>query len=99
MTVLTTQSAERARPAELLHHVFERSATKYPDKIAVDIPPDSDGRKRQVISYGQLSTEAESLAARIAPHAKPGKLIAILVPRNSHRLYLCHCHCSHLDHL
>lgn len=89
MTDLTTLPAERFRPAELLHHFFERSADLYPDKIAVDVPPDSDGRQRQVISYGQLNTEAESLATRIAPYSKPGKLIAILVPRNSHRLYLC----------
>ena len=59
MTDLTTLPAERFRPAELLHHFFERSADLYPDKIAVDVPPDSDGRQRQVFSYGQLNTEAE----------------------------------------
>jgi non-ribosomal peptide synthetase-like protein len=85
----TTLPAEQFQPIQLLHHFFERSVALHPDKIAVDIPPDSDGRKRQVVSYRQLNTEADSLAARIALYSKLGKLIAILLPRNSHRLYLC----------
>ncbi len=76
-----------ATPPRLLHHFFERSAKLYPNRIAVDVPPGPEGGPRSSVSYRELNSEAEALAANIGALAKADSLIAILLPRNSHRLY------------
>ena len=76
-----------ATPPQLLHQFFERSVHLHPNRIAVDVPPSSAGGRRQCVSYRELNLEAEALAIKIGAYANPDSVIAILLPRNSYRLY------------
>ena len=53
----------------------------------MDVPPGPAVGERSVVRYHELNVEAEALAARIGAYTKLDSLIAILLPRNSHRLY------------
>ncbi|MGW4063117.1 amino acid adenylation domain-containing protein [Amycolatopsis sp. NPDC004747] len=73
--------------APLLHHFFEQSARRWPDAIAVDLPP-SGGRPRRTVTYRDLHRRS-SAVARAVRHAvrRPG-IVAILLSRATEDLYL-----------
>ena len=72
---------------ELLHHFFEQSARRWPDAVAVDVPP-SGGRPRRTVTYGDLHRRS-STVARVVQRAvrRPG-IVAILLSRTTEDLYL-----------
>ncbi len=73
--------------APLLHHFFEQSARRWPDAIAVDLPP-SGGRPRRTVTYRDMQRRS-SAVARAVQHAvrRPG-IVAILLSRATEDLYL-----------
>ena len=81
--------AEACRVAEsgLLHDFFERAASRWPERVAVDVPPGNDRPARTLVTYAELETESSSLALRLRPFIHGECVIGILLPRTS--AYLC----------
>jgi non-ribosomal peptide synthetase-like protein len=71
----------------LLHHFFDRAAEQWPEGVAVDVPP-GKGRLRRTVTYEELRRSAERLARRISPQVSGECVVAILLPRDSERLYV-----------
>lgn len=74
-------------PPTLLHHFFELAAQRHPHRIAVDVPPGPDRPSRSTITYAQLLTQSQKLAAHLQPHATTDAVIGMMLPRDSHLLY------------
>ncbi len=73
---------------ELLHGIFERSAQRYPDNIAIEIPPTAEDPQRYKYTYAEVDRLASQLALRIAPLITGEQIVSILLPRRSHHLYV-----------
>ncbi len=79
----------RARTeAKLLHEIFERTARRWPDHVAVDTPPASQRDERRQITYRELSRQSDALAHVLRTVVKRECVVAILLPRESEHLYL-----------
>ncbi|MCB1188926.1 MAG: amino acid adenylation domain-containing protein [Leptospiraceae bacterium] len=73
----------------MLHQIFERSAQKFPDHIALEIPKDLDGIARWSLSYQELNSMANVLAHQIYPFlSQESSIFAISCPRNHPVLYI-----------
>jgi len=70
-----------------LHDLFLRAAERWPDQPAIDVPPGPDRPRRAVTSYAALAAAARALAARLQPFVHGECVVAVLLPRTSHRLY------------
>jgi non-ribosomal peptide synthetase-like protein len=66
----------------LLHQYFDRAVGRWPDAVAIDVPP-APGRARQEITYRALDSMARAVAARLGPLDAPEPIVAILIPRDS----------------
>jgi len=73
---------------DLLHEFFEAAADRHPDQIAVDVPPGLGRRERIRVSYAEMSLLVRALASRIGAHCHSDSVVAILLPRDSHWLYV-----------
>ncbi|MCF7674921.1 MAG: amino acid adenylation domain-containing protein [Akkermansiaceae bacterium] len=71
----------------LLHEYFERAAQRWPDQVAVDVPPGAGRGERVVVTYAALSRQAKTLARRLQPCVTGECVVGILLPRNSGLLY------------
>ncbi len=67
----------------LLHEFFARAAARWPDEVALDIPPGADRPDRATLTYAELDAAAAAIAARLPAAATPDALVAVLVRRNS----------------
>jgi len=76
-------------PAEtlLLHDIFDSVALRYPDNIALDIPPGPSRPNRAMVTYSQLQRHADAMAAALRPLVRPDAIVAILLPRDAPALY------------
>lgn len=75
----------------LLHEFFERTARRFPDQVAVDVPPGFGRPARSTLTYAQLHAQAESLAARLRALrevVQPDGVVGIMLPRSSSDLYV-----------
>jgi non-ribosomal peptide synthetase-like protein len=86
MSVSPLVGSRHAGHPPQLYDFFEEAATRWPDAVAVDVPP-ADGRTRRTLTYRELRSTTESVA-RVLRHAlrRPG-MVAILLPRTSEHLY------------
>lgn len=66
----------------LLHEFFDRAAIRWPNHVAVEVPP-APGRPRCCVSYRDLDDRASRLAARLGPLTPTEPLVAVLVARDS----------------
>ena len=82
-----SQSAHDDEPL-LLHHFFERAAEKWPDRIALDIPPGRDRHERRLIQYSELGRLSDRVAAFLSRFVIEECVVAIMLPRTSEHLYL-----------
>ena len=73
-------------PPLLLHQFFERSARKWPDRTALDVPPGSGRPLRRVISYEDLHRQSKSVASLLSSFVENECVVAILLPRSSEHL-------------
>jgi non-ribosomal peptide synthetase-like protein len=71
----------------LLHQFFENSARRWPEGIAVEVPPDSGRTTRTFTTYAELSRESRKIAGLLGGLVKRECVVAILLPRQSHHLY------------
>lgn len=67
----------------LLHEFFARAAARWPDAVALDIPPGPDRPDRATRTYADLDAAAAAIAARLPAAAAPEALVAVLVRRDS----------------
>ncbi len=75
-----------SRPA-LLHEFFAQAARRWPDRIAVDVPPGADRAERRQVTYAELQHIADGLAERLRAAVTEECVVAVLLPRNSAELY------------
>jgi non-ribosomal peptide synthetase-like protein len=73
----------------VLHQFFERSAHRWPDVIAVDVPPGVGRPHREQTSYRELQRRSDALASAVhdVTGSAVGRIIAILAPRTTADLY------------
>ena len=71
----------------LLHHFFENSARKWPHRTAVDVPPGLGRPQRRLTTYAELARQAHAVAAALHGAIGRDAIAAILLPRDSERIY------------
>ena len=71
----------------LLHEFFESAARRWPDRIAVEIPPGTGRTGRRAVTYAELLRETGRLAAALSPLVTEECVVAILLPRTTELLY------------
>ncbi len=71
----------------LLHEFFESAARRWPDRIAVEIPPGTGRPKRRAVTYAELKRQADRLADALRPVVTGECVVAILFPRTTELLY------------
>lgn len=70
-----------------LHQYFERAAERWPDRIAVDVPPGISRPHRRLVSYRELQQQSDGLAGRLRGLVTEECVVAILLARRSEHLY------------
>jgi non-ribosomal peptide synthetase-like protein len=70
-----------------LHEIFERTARRVPGQAAVELPA-AAAQPRRRFTYAEIDALAEALAARLAPHVTGESVVAIVLPRRSHLVYV-----------
>jgi non-ribosomal peptide synthetase-like protein len=72
---------------ELLHRFFERIARAQPNAVALEVPPGPGRPAREQVTYGELDRESDALARRLGQLVRGECVVALLVPRESPRLF------------
>ncbi|HEX4609892.1 MAG TPA: amino acid adenylation domain-containing protein [Urbifossiella sp.] len=72
----------------LLHEFFTRSAHRWGDRVAVDVPPSASRPDRRTVTYAELDRLSDGLAARLRKHVAGECVVAVLLPRTSEHIYL-----------
>ena len=71
-----------------LHEFFEHSVRTWPNAIAIDIPPGPTRPERKTLTYTALAAEVEALRGAIQSAVVGECIIAILLGRDTERLYV-----------
>ncbi|GDY00731.1 amino acid adenylation protein [Planctomycetota bacterium] len=71
----------------LMHDLFAAAVARHGGLIAVDVPPGHERAQREVTRYQDLAAMAAQVAQRLAPLVKRECVVAVLLPRESARLY------------
>ncbi len=74
-------------PAVSLYDFFEQAAQRWPDAVAVDIPPAGGRPQRSRITYRDLLRKSHAAAGIFERLVGRGRIIALLLPRTSDALY------------
>ena len=72
----------------LLFSFLERATHRWPDQIAVDVPPNEGHQSRVQITYKSLSQQSNTLAQILGQWVKRECVVGIFLPRNSAQLYI-----------
>jgi len=87
LPVVDSNSGSLRHP-ELLHEFFERAATRWPDHVAIEVPPGLGRPERSVVTYAHLNQRADALAAVVRQRSPGECVIGIQLPRTSEHLYV-----------
>ena len=71
----------------LLHAFFEDSARRWPDIVAVDVPPGAKRPLRQTTTYAELLRQADALASLLRPLVHGESIVAILADRAASHVF------------
>lgn len=71
----------------LLHQFFDVTVTRWPNIVAIDVPPGINRPMRTKLTYAELSRQAEAIAHCLQPSVTGECVVAILLPRCSGLLY------------
>src|SRR5438552_17129779 len=71
----------------LLHDFFADAARRWPERVALEIPPDDRGRSRVCVSYRELDSAANALAQRLGAFIAGECVVGILLPRTNPNLF------------
>ncbi len=85
LSIATQDFPEAAAPV-LLHHFFENSARKWPDRVAIDVPAGHGRPQRRRTTYAELARQSDAVAAALG-ELERDSIVAILLPRDSERIY------------
>jgi non-ribosomal peptide synthetase-like protein len=80
-------SPSRELAPRFLHEIFERTARRVPGQVAVELPA-VGAQPRRRLTYAEIDALADALAARLAPHVTAESVVAIVMPRRSHLVYV-----------
>ncbi len=80
-------SARWAAAPALLHEFFARSARRWPDKLAIDVPPGRGRPQRRTVSYRELQCAADRIARMLTGCVGRDRVVAILLPRTTEGIY------------
>ena len=70
-----------------LHQFFERIVERWPERIAVDVPPGVERPVRRLITYWELERQSNALACFLRTFVTGECVVAVLLPRRSEHLY------------
>jgi non-ribosomal peptide synthetase-like protein len=76
-----------ATKTSLLHDFFEASAARWPDCVAIDVPPGAGRPERQQVTYRGLRDLARALASHVPAAGQGDQIVPILLPRTSPLAY------------
>ena len=68
---------------DLLHTFFEQSVRRWPDAVAVDVPPGRDRPARQTMTYAELGRHSDAVARLLHPLVTAESIVAIMAGRDS----------------
>jgi non-ribosomal peptide synthetase-like protein len=74
--------------ASLLHDIFADVVRRYPDRIAIDVPPSAHRPARRTLTYAELDRQATTLAHYLsAAVTGADRIVVVLLPRDSEHVY------------
>ena len=71
-----------------LHEFFAQAVVRWPDAVAVDVPPAASRPGRETLTYAELKHESELLAGVVNLAVGRGAVAAIMLGRTTPRLYV-----------
>ena len=72
-----------------LHDFFEAAAGRWPERIAIDVPPSSQRSARSSLTYDELKRQSDALAYVLGDFVtQEERIIVILLPQASEHLYV-----------
>ncbi len=74
------EAVDASDPA-LLHGFFENSVRRWPERVALEIPPGNGRVLRELLTYAELDAASSALAARLGCLIHGECVIGILLPR------------------
>ncbi len=85
----TSDGAARAVEEPLfLHDYFERAARRWPQRVAIDVPPGNNRPERRVLTYAEVQQQANAVATFLSTFISGESVVAIRLPRSSEHLYI-----------
>ena len=87
------RSPPRAGDPTLLHEFFAAAAARWPDHLAIDVPPGPQRPARACLTYVELAVAAAGLAVALRPHVAGECVVAILLPRGTPLVYAAQLAC------
>ena len=71
----------------VLQEFFRQTVERWPERVAVEVPPGRGHPERAFTTYAQLDLASEVLAGRLQPWVTGECVVGILLPRDSSALY------------
>src|SRR5436190_2708836 len=73
----------------VLHDIFADAVARWPDRVAIDVPPSPRRPGRRSVSYRELDQQSNALAHALGSWvAEPDCIVVVLLPRASEHLYV-----------
>ena len=72
----------------MLHEIFRRSAQRWPQRTAVEIPPGRDRSTRCTLTYSELDAASDRLAAWMASKVSVDVVVALALPRTCREFFI-----------
>src|SRR5262245_45619226 len=81
-------TAELVPTSTVLHRLFDHVVTRWPERIAIEVPPSFDCPERRTVTYQDLKRLSDVLAQRLSHLiTTPERIAVILLPRSGEHLY------------
>lgn len=73
---------------ELLQSFLETAARRWPERVALEVPPGRDRPARLSLTYAELARQADALAQALRPFVHGECVVGILLPRTTEHLFV-----------
>lgn len=87
------RSPSRTGDPTLLHEFFTAAAARWPEHVAIDVPPGPQRPARVSLTYAELGAAAAGLAAGLRRHVTGECVVAILLARGTPLVYAAQLAC------
>jgi non-ribosomal peptide synthetase-like protein len=88
MSLISESSQLYNNQPSVLYEFFQQSAQRWPNAIAVDVPPSLEKPHRRRISYAELERKSNMLAQAVYLETGCNLIVAIFLPRTTEWLYV-----------